>query len=173
MTSRPNATPPPTEGIGPGPASLAAAVARCRADGAFLAAIRRLYAAVDAAAAAGGWRCKACGACCDFASSGQRLYVSTGELALLAAAPPPQALPAGRCAYQIDGRCTVREARALGCRLFFCDPAARQAFQQDYETYHRRLRRLHQAANLPYRYVELTAALEELFGRGGTERAGP
>jgi Fe-S-cluster containining protein len=156
--------PPPAEGRDQGASSLAAAAARCRADAGFLEALRTLYAAVDAAVAARGWHCKACGACCDFTSSGHRLYVSTGELALLTSAAPPQALAAGRCPYQIDGRCTVREARALGCRLFFCDPAAREVFQQDYETYHRQLRRLHQAAGLPYRYVELTAAMEELFG---------
>jgi Fe-S-cluster containining protein len=143
---------------------LAAAAARCRADAEFLASLRALYAAVDATVAARGWRCKACGACCDFASSNHRLYVSTGELALLTSIPPPHALAPGRCPYQIDGKCSARDIRALGCRLFFCDPAAREAFQRDYETHHRQLRRLHEAAGLPYRYVELTAALEELFG---------
>jgi Fe-S-cluster containining protein len=144
--------------------SLTAAAARCRTDAAFLGAIRTLYAAVDAAVATRGWRCKGCGACCDFASSGHRLYVSTGELALLTGTPPPQPVAAGRCAYQIDSQCTVRDARALGCRLFFCDAAARETYQQDYETYHRQLRHLHEAAGLPYRYVELTAAMAELFG---------
>lgn len=162
MRSRPDATLPAAEPHDEGARSLVAAVARCQADEGFLAAIRKLYARVNAATAAQGWACKACGACCDFAASGHRLYVSSGELALLTATRPPGPLVPGRCPYQVDGRCTVRPVRALGCRLFFCDSRAQEAFPKDYETHHRNLRRLHDAAGLPYIYAELTAALDEL-----------
>ncbi len=140
-------------------------VARCQAEEKFLSALRGLYTFVDAALAARPWVCKACGDCCDFATSGHRLYVSTGELALLIATAPPQPPSPGRCPYQLNGRCTVHPVRALGCRLFFCDPAARESLQQDYETYHRQIRRLHDAHGLPYGYVELTTILAELFSR--------
>ncbi|MCJ7543027.1 MAG: hypothetical protein MUP47_00425 [Phycisphaerae bacterium] len=163
MRSKPDATSPAAEPRGPGAGSLVAAVARCRADEKFLAAIRALYARVDATAPARGWVCKACGACCDFAASAHRLYVSTGELALLTAARPPHPPGPTRCPYQVDARCTVHPVRALGCRLFFCDARAREAFQQKYETAHREIRRLHDAAGLPYLYAELTAALAQLF----------
>lgn len=163
MTSRPDATPQAADGRDGSRQPLAAAVARCQADAGFLAALRHVYAGVDAAIDARGWACKACGACCDFTRSEHRLYVSVGELSLLtAAALPPPRVP-GRCPYQLDGRCTMRPVRALGCRLYFCDPARRESFQQDYERYHSRIRRLHDAGGLPYAYVELTAGLAELF----------
>lgn len=138
-------------------------VARCQAEEKFLSALDRLYTLVDTTVAARRWVCTACGDCCDFATSGHRLYLSTGELALLTATDPPQPPSPGRCPYQLNRRCTVRTVRALGCRLFFCDPAAREAFQHHYEIYHRQIRRLHDAHGLPYCYVELAAALVELF----------
>jgi hypothetical protein len=47
--------------------------------------------------------------------------------------------------------------------LFFCEPASLDWSGRTYETYHGRIRHLHAARGLPYAYVELTAALEELF----------
>jgi Fe-S-cluster containining protein len=143
--------------------SLAERIATCQADEGFLRALRNLYVAADAAVAARGLSCKACGDCCDFARAGHRLYVSTGELALLVQTPPPQPPLEGRCPYQVNGRCTVRTRRALGCRLFFCDPAEREESREIYEAYHGRIRQLHDAHGLPYAYTELTAALVELF----------
>ncbi|MGA2265810.1 MAG: YkgJ family cysteine cluster protein [Phycisphaerae bacterium] len=139
-------------------------VAACRADEGFLRALRNLYAAADTAVAVRGLACKACGACCDFARAGHRLYVSTGELALLVQTPPPQPPRAGgRCPYQVEERCTIHPRRALGCRLFFCDPPGREGSGETYEAFHARIRQLHDAHGLPYAYVELTAALAELF----------
>lgn len=163
MRFNPGAMPPADRHDEP-PSSLAAAVAQARGNEGFLAAVRDIYAVADAAVSARPWQCKACGACCDFAARGHRLYLSTGELALLAADRPPQLPAEGRCPYQVDNLCTVRAVRALGCRVFFCDPQAATTFEQDYEPYHRRLRLLHDAAGIPYHYVELTAALGELVG---------
>jgi hypothetical protein len=109
--------------------------------------------------------CRACGKCCKFDLTGDRLYVSTGELALLCKVPPPKPglVRVLRCPYQVGRRCTARDRRPLGCRTFLCQKSSAPPRQEIYETHHRAIRRLHRRCNLPYRYVELTAALAELF----------
>ena len=66
------------------------------------------------------------------------------------------------CPYQHGGRCLARDSRALGCRLFFCDPAASDWSCRVYEDIHNQIKRLHAAHSLPYVYAELTTALAEL-----------
>jgi len=150
----------------PLPHDLANSIALCRRRRQFLAGLRQLYAAVDADLARRSYECKACGACCDFAKTGHRLHLSTGELALLTEQPPPAAgTPSDRCPYQSGSTCTAHSRRALGCRVFFCDPASRDWSRQTYEAYHHHLRRLHEEHRLPYLYLELTAAVAELGGR--------
>jgi len=66
------------------------------------------------------------------------------------------------CPFQVEGLCTAREARPLGCRVYFCDPAA-QAWQNAlYEKYHARLQALHERFGLAYVYVEWRAGLRML-----------
>ena len=48
-----------------------------------------IYARLAAETADAGATCDGCGRCCDFARAGHRLFVSTGELALLIVRPPP------------------------------------------------------------------------------------
>src|SRR5688572_16070154 len=43
------------------------------------------------------------------------------------------------CPYQVDGLCTARNARPLGCRLYFCDENAQSWQNEVYEKYHARL----------------------------------
>jgi hypothetical protein len=72
-----------------------------------------------------------------------------------------QALPQG-CPYQVEGLCTAREARPLGCRIYFCDETA-QAWQEEvYERYHAQLKEVHARFGVPYRYVEWRVGLREL-----------
>ena len=134
----------------------------------FLAAIRELYAQADASAAASGLVCLGGGCCCKFDIAGHRLYLSTGELAILAATPrparpavdaaAPSTPPRLRCPYQRGPRCHARDNRPLGCRIHFCrgDHAALNA---RYEQLHDALRHLHDQFGVPYYYVELTASL--------------
>ena len=131
----------------------------------FLAALSEIYARLGAEIDAAGAECDRCGRCCDFARADHRLYVSTGELALLTRRMPPADGAVGplRCPYQVSGRCGARDGRPLGCRIFFCTPPADQSWQDIYERYHRAVRDLHDQHGLPYTYVELTAALAHLF----------
>ena len=165
----------------PPAADLAGAVRRCRSRGEFLAALRRLYEEVDRRLA-GGAKCLGGGGCCKFDLAGHRLYLTAGELALLADSPPPPPrggpAPEGgsirskapdkplrelRCPYQHRGRCSAYPRRPLGCRVYFCRAAARGGPPAAYEEFHRKLIELHERFALPYLYVELTAALRQVL----------
>ena len=149
------------------------------------AAVAEILAAVDVDVAARRPVCRASGRCCKFEEYGHRLYVTgvemmhfagvhvNGEIKNLkseisngSVVSLPQffatAEPKG-CPYQIEGLCTAREARPLGCRIYFCDENA-QAWQNEvYEKYHGQLRAVHERFGVPYRYMEWRAALQEMM----------
>ena len=168
----------------------------CAADAEFLASLERILRQADRAAIERRFKCRQCGECCRFAQFGHRLYVTAGELALMFKlagdrAPEPigkirsrragtqslgnrsairngsRAKPASQCPHQDQARCLARAGRALGCRLFFCDPAANAWFCDAYEGFHQQIKLLHAAHGLPYVYAELTAALAELASAAG------
>ena len=100
-----------------------------------LSALDQLYAQVDAALPEAVSTCRACGECCRFKEGGIVLFASALELACLVSSrdrvgrpePSRQSSPSAswRCPYQEGNRCTARRMRPLGCRTYFCDPAAR------------------------------------------------
>jgi Fe-S-cluster containining protein len=53
----------------------------------FLTAVRDLLEAAEAEGARGGFGCRSCGTCCDFAKAGHMLFATPGELALLLSQP--------------------------------------------------------------------------------------
>jgi len=129
-----------------------------------------VYRRVDAAAAARGAVCLGGGACCKFDLAGHRLYLSTGELALLTLEAPPRPARSRRrrCPYQVGPRCVARDRRPLGCRIFFCSPGLGEWCRCAYERFHRRIRELHAQQDLPYLYVELTDAITQCACRQST-----
>jgi len=161
----------------PPTSSLADAVTRCAADDAFLIELGAILRQGDRAADDCHWACQACGKCCRFEQFGHKLYVTAGELAYLIRQPASEAdpqqsasglqtKPAAVCPYQDGNRCIARDGRALGCRLFFCDPAAADWCNDIYEELHAKIKHLHAAHGLPYIYAELTSALAELASAG-------
>ncbi len=147
------------------PAGLAAAVDQAKANAELLDELAKLHTQLDAEIAALNVRCWGSGACCRFDQAGHRLFVSTAELAyLLVGGPPPAATRLGRCPYQIGPRCTARDRRPIGCRIYFCDDSVQDALGEIYSRYHRRICQLHSRISLVYHYVELTAALASLAG---------
>ena len=121
--------------------------------------------------------CLASGKCCQFEKYGHRLYVTTLELAWFLRVHGGQKTEAAKgagllkqffaqeqsegCPYQVGGLCTAREARPLGCRVYFCDANA-QGWQNDvYELYHRQLVALHEEFGVEYFYVEWREGLGE------------
>jgi hypothetical protein len=122
-------------------------------------ALRALYADLDAEAARRGASCALSGRCCRFAEYGHTLFLTAAEAALLLdeAPPPSRPLDDGEtCPWQDDrGRCTARDARPLGCRVYFCDPAFQSQAPELSEAYIARLRRLADEFGLPWRYAPL------------------
>jgi hypothetical protein len=83
-----------------------------------------VYARVDAAIAAARPRCDASGRCCRFTEYGHTLFLSQFEAEILLESAPAFTPPVSRdsCPFQVNGLCTARAERPLGCRIYFCDP---------------------------------------------------
>lgn len=154
--------------------SLDEAVRRCRCDEQFLTALGEIYARADAEIGALGAECLGGGSCCRFDLTDHRLYLSCGELGYLMGEPPPsgQRIRTRRCPYQVGPRCSARSRRPLGCRAYFCDEKSRNRRSEIYERYHGEIRALHRAGGLDYLYVELTGAVQQLFGGSRREHFG-
>ena len=142
-----------------------------------IAEMADLYAWIDGQLrldAGGAGQCEACGACCDFPVYGHRLYVTPPELAYLATKLGTTALKpmlTGRCPYQQDQRCTVHEHRFATCRVFCCKGDA--AFQSELsEAVLKKLKAMCERWEIPYRYQDLSMALETFNQRiveGGSQ----
>ena len=142
-------------------AQFAAAVEAAAARPEVSAAVRRVYASLQARVDARQPACDASGRCCRFEDYGHRLFVTTVELAAFAASVDPAAAgwDGTGCPHQVGGKCGVHAHRPFGCRMFYCDPTAGDWQAAEYERYHRRLKRLHAALGVPYFYVEWRDAL--------------
>jgi Fe-S-cluster containining protein len=120
--------------------------------------------------------CMASGRCCRFEEFGHRLYVTTLELAAFVADLPEQAgtrdWDGTGCPYQVNKLCSVHAIRPFGCRVFFCDATSTQWQSERYERFHADLKRLHEALNVPYLYVEWRSALVALGLAGETAAGG-
>jgi hypothetical protein len=76
----------------------------------------------------------------------------------VADAPPPcRAIDDGQtCPWQDPlGRCTAREARPLGCRVYFCDPAYQPHAPELSERFLSQIKHLARDLDLPWDYAPL------------------
>ena len=140
------------------------------ANEAIATAVRTIYDDVAQQVAQRGPACWASGRCCNFEAFGHRLYV-TGLEAALAQRWVDQpattesvrtALTRGGCPFQIGNLCNARDARPLGCRVFFCDKSSIQWQHELLEQCMVKIRTLHDQHNIPYRYAEWRALLDQL-----------
>ena len=131
----------------------------------FHSELRELYAQLDAAVARLAPVCRISGRCCRFREYGHTLFLSAPEFEyLLSEAPDPvRPLDDGEtCPWQDDhGRCTAREARPLGCRVYFCDPSYQDAAPELSEHSIAGLKRLTERHGLPWSYAPLHRHLHE------------
>jgi len=113
-----------------------------------------LYERVGEVVDAASPRCAMSGRCCDFPTSGQRLYSTDLETdyATRAAGGEVPAAVSGQCPWYVDGLCQNRDGRPLGCRVYFCDPEWGEVMPAIYERFHSELRALHEAHGLNYVY---------------------
>jgi hypothetical protein len=81
------------------------------------------------------------------------------EAALLLDEAPPPVRPlddGATCPWQDEaGRCTARQVRPSGCRVFFCDSAYREAMPIIAERHLERLKALVRRRGLPWDYAPL------------------
>jgi hypothetical protein len=125
----------------------------------FFAPLRSLYEELHNEIARLGPVCELSGRCCRFREHGHTLFVSTPEFEyFLASAPEPQRpLDEGdTCPWQNqEGRCTARDCRPLGCRVYFCDQAYLPSAYELSERFIIRLKRLATQHEIPWNYVPL------------------
>lgn len=137
-------------------------------------ALRILYADLDADVARLGPTCILSGRCCRFDEYGHTLFASAPEVALLLAdapAPARQLDDGATCPWQDGaGRCTAREARPLGCRVYFCDPAYQPHAPRLSEIYIARLKRLVDELGLPWDYAPFHRHLHRARDEGRSRR---
>jgi len=124
-----------------------------------------LYRELDEAVAMMGPVCQLSGRCCRFKDYGHTLFLSAPEAQLLVAdAPqPPGQLDNGEsCPWQdARGRCTARDARPLGCRVFFCDPSFETVAPELSETFLARLKQLASRHDWLWNYAPLHQHLRQ------------
>lgn len=128
-----------------------------------LAGLAELYSELEREIAALAPRCELSGRCCDFPRSGHVLYATDLELAHLRGTLP---LRSGGdpalCPWWEQGRCTARDGRPLGCRLYFCDPKRQVELEALSLRVHARLKQLHDASGAAYRYSPFVRRVREL-----------
>ena len=141
-----------------------ARIRKLAGDAEFIAAMRRFYSALDARIADHNPTCLRRGDCCRFDEFGHRLYVTTAEAAFFAGTndSPLSVTPTGGCPFQRDRICTARQARPMGCRVFFCESAGEGWQEQLTEQGLAELSEVHQRFELPYAYAEWLVALQQL-----------
>jgi len=112
--------------------------------------------------------CWASGRCCHFEATGHRLYVTGLEAAFAqhhatkpaTSADVRTAFTVGGCPFQAGHLCGQRDARPLGCRIYFCDRSA-QAWQHELTEHGlEQIRAIHERFGVPYRYAEWRSLLE-------------
>jgi Fe-S-cluster containining protein len=104
--------------------------------------------------------CQASGDCCDFEAFGHRLYVTTIEAEYFFRNSPQKRFnddPKQCPAWGADRMCKARTGRMLGCRTFYCGTNKNADPNEIYERYYRRIKDVHAAHGIPFRYADVTA----------------
>ena len=126
--------------------------------------LRAVYREMETALAPYRRVCESSGRCCRFASADHMLFVTGLEAAWMAQADQPRdpaMLAEGSCPYLREGLCSIREHRALGCRIYYCDRDGEEQRNEVYETFLRRIRAIETKFDLPSTYMPVTKAFAE------------
>ncbi len=135
-------------------------------------AMRRFFDEADRDIAAQPATCWNRAECCHFGSFGHRLYVTALEVSYyLALGELPPRVADDSCPHARDGKCHARERRPLGCRVFYCDPAAEDWQGPMTERRLARLRAMHEELGVPYFYVDWLVVLRAINRYGNDKTA--
>jgi Fe-S-cluster containining protein len=103
--------------------------------------------------------CDLRGNCCDFALHGHMLYVTGLEAAgMLRAGLIADKLQQqdGKCPFLNGKMCGIRDHRALGCRLYYCDTTHEVSRNELYERFLKDVRAIEVRYNLETSYRPVT-----------------
>lgn len=125
--------------------------------------LRKIYKDLDEELSTLSPPCRACGECCHFDEYGHKLYVSDIEVEhiLKNVGLPRTAVNKGVCPYLADNKCTIREHRPLGCRIFYCQKGWEVTSSDLYEKYLRRIKDLYTANGLEWNYAPMPSLLDK------------
>ena len=130
-----------------------------------IAAMDEFYADLGRRIAARTPVCTNKGECCRFAEFGHRLYVTALEVVYYLSKCDGRAAPEGTqevCPHAHEGKCHARDRRPLGCRVFYCDPAAQHWQGPMTEEMLGQLRQMHHTLGVPYFYADWLTVLRAL-----------
>lgn len=99
--------------------------------------------------------CRACGKCCDFDNFDFVLYTSGIEANYILSRTTHLRSPGpGKniCPFLQDGKCTVRDLRAVGCRTFFCTFEDKEVLHEIHNRYLKSLKDLSEKSGLEWDY---------------------
>jgi len=107
--------------------------------------------------------CNTCGTCCHFDEFNHVLYASTIETKYIQenVEVPPFDPDQGKCPFLIDHKCTIREHRALGCRVFFCNPDHKETLQDIYEKYYTMIKDMAVKNQTEWNYAPMMKLLKD------------
>ncbi len=129
-------------------------------------AVGGLYSRLEVNLSSSPMPCKACGQCCDFESFGHRLFLTSPELIYFQVGLTQNSIPllpmtTGVCPYRKDSKCSVYPWRFAGCRIFNCTGDAELQSRLSEQAIDQ-MKNLCQQYDLPYRYLDLKTALNEV-----------
>jgi hypothetical protein len=131
-------------------------------DRSFPEALLDLYVSLDRDIAAANPVCNLSGRCCRFKEYGHTLFLSRPEAnVLLEPGLPTEHIDENLCPFQVNGLCTARERRPMGCRVYFCDPNYAGVGEAISERYVSSLKKLHELTGVPWDYRPLHDYLRE------------
>ena len=143
----------------------------------FRDALHAVYARLDREIRQRSPVCALSGRCCRFEEYEHTLFLSAPEAALLLDEAPAPVRPldeGATCPWQDQaGRCTAREARPVGCRVYFCDPSYQNQLPEVGEAAIADLKRVVDELNLPWNYAPLHHHLRTAQAEGRFPPAQP
>jgi Fe-S-cluster containining protein len=124
--------------------------------------IKEIYKQLEAELASINPGCNACGTCCHFDEFGHVLYTSTIETDYIRdnVEIPDFDSDKNVCPFLVNYECSIREHRALGCRVFFCNPNHKETLQGIYEKYYTMIKDLAIDNEVEWQYAPMLKMLE-------------